>query len=211
MVLQRIYYFLKTRGGRPKTAWLDAAARAIAHLLQGQNKDGQWSYFFDATWKDAGHHAMCMLYLAEAASYPPHDRNRAILKALRRGARWMVDEALLQSKRGTKINWAVNKTACLYFTTEYFFIATPLARLAALDSKSGDEFRHEALELLRYVRTDLWDNGNCDTEGPYRLTEADIKIGYAWFGQSMGWSIYMLDELIEQMGWWKPVGKSKRK
>ena len=60
-----------------------------------------------------------------------------------------------------------------------------------------------SLEVLRYVRTDLWDNPRRDTEGPFRLTEAGIRVGYAWFGQSMGWAAYMLDDLIEQMGWWK--------
>jgi hypothetical protein len=150
-----------------------------------------------------------MQYLAEAAIYPPHNRNRSILSAQRRAALWLTRDPLLQTKRGTKINWAINTTACIYFTTEYFFIACPLTRVANMDPKDGDLWRHEALELMRYVRTDLWDNQNRDTEGPYRLTEAGIKIGYAWFGQSMGWCIYMLDELIEQMGWWKPDGKNR--
>jgi len=209
-MLQRVHRFLAARGGEPKAAWLAAAGRAVAHLLEGQAPDGQWPYYFGASWKDAGHHAMCLFHLAEAAAFPPHDRNPAILEALRRGGRWLMDDALLQTKRGTKINWARCRSACLYFTTEYFFIAAPLARLANLDAQNGDECRHEALELMRYVRSDLWDNENRDNEGPYRLTEAGIKLGYAWFGQSMGWCAYQLDELIEQMGWWEQTGASQR-
>lgn len=203
MALQRIYYFLEARGGKPKTTWLDAAGRAVAHLLEGQDSAGQWPYHVGASWKDAGHHAMCLLHLAEAAAFPPHDHNPAILEALQRGAHWLLDDALLQTKLGTKINWARCRSACLYFTTEYFFIAAPLARLAKLEANNREEYCHEALELMRYVRSDLWDNANYDSEGPYRLTEAGIKLGYAWFGQSMGWALYMLDELIEQMGWWE--------
>ncbi len=209
MMLQRIYYYLAKHGGKPKQVWLSAAGRAIKHLLAGQDRDGQWPYCVGDKWKDAGHHAMCMQYLVEAAAYPPHNRNRSILSALRRAAVWLSRDALLQTKKGTKINWAVNNTACLYFTAEYFFIASALTRFANMDdSKNGDIWRHEALELMRYVRTDLWNNAQRDNEGPFRLTEAGIKIGYAWFGQSMGWCVYTLDDLIEGMGWWKlPVNR----
>jgi len=211
MILQRVYYFLETKGGNPKTTWLKAAGRAVEHLLEGQSDTGQWPYFFDAKWEDAGHHAMCIFYLAKAASFSAHADNPEVSNALQRGARWVIDKALLQTKLGTKINWARSRTACLYFTSEYFFIAAALALMSNLDAQNGDEHRHEALELMRYVRTDLWDNVNYETEGPFRLTEAGIKIGYAWFGQSMGWAAYQLDELIENMGWWEKSIPEKKK
>jgi hypothetical protein len=204
MMLQNIYYFLEERGDKACPCWLNSAGLAVQHLLDGQKENGHWPYLFNAEWQDAGHHAMCMFYLMQAAKYPPHSTNKFIVETLERGARWLIDSALLQTKLGTKINWAAGRSACLYFTTEYFFIAAPLAQIANMGCKDNEEYRHEALELMRYVRTDLWNNQNYDKEGPFRLTEAGIKIGYAWFGQSMGWAIYQFDELIEQMGWWKP-------
>ena len=203
MMLKNVYYFLeKNCPEKADVAWIEGAKRAIKHIMEGQDEDGQWPYLVGAEWKDAGHHSMCMTYLIEAAyCFPCGDRSN-ISKALTRGANWLIDEALLQTKRGTKINWARGRSACLYFTAEYFFIAGSLAHMANLDSESAASCRHEALELMRYVRNDLWDNINYEAEGPAKLTEAGIKLGYAWFGQSMGWVIYQLDDLIDQMGWW---------
>jgi len=210
MMLPRIHAFLASRDGRPKAAWLDAAARARRHLLEGQDSEGQWPYYTGASWKDAGHHAMCLHYLAEAACASGAEKDRAVLTALRRGGRWLAEVPLLQTRRGTKIDWAVSSSACLYFTTEYFFIAAAFAWLAAVDTRAGARWRQEAIELLRYVRNALWDNENRREEGPYRLTEAGIKLGYAWFGQSMGWCLYTLDEVIAQCGWW-PRGRTGRR
>jgi hypothetical protein len=204
MALQRIYYFLKTKSGSiHEQEWLNAAERAVKHLLEGQAPSGQWPYYFDAGGCDAGHHSMCMFYLAEAASFPVKINKKTIWNSLQRGADWLIDEALLETQYGTKINWARNKSACLYFSSEYFLIAAALASTANMGVENADEYRHEALELMRYIRTDLWNNPNYETEGPLRLTEAGIKIGYAWFGQSMGWVVYQLDDMIEQMKWWE--------
>ena len=202
MMFHRIFSFLEERGGEPESAWLEAAARAVRHLLDGQDRNGHWPYYIDADWLDAGHHGMCLLHLAEAAEFPPHRGNPEIEGALTRAGRWLVEEGLLQTKRGTKVNWAVSRSACLYFTVEYFLVATPLARLSNVDPERRAVWRHEALELLRYVWTDLWDNANREAEGPFRLTEAGIRLGYAWFGQSMGWAAYQLEDLIDQLGWW---------
>lgn len=203
MMLQRIYHFLGENGADTKEEWPHASERGLEHLLAGQDSEGHWPYYFDADWLDVGHHAMCMFDLAGAAQFPPHRESTAIREALARSGQWLVDEGLLQTKRGTKINWAISRSACLYFTCEYFLTAAPLARLAVLDPGRRDLWAHEALELVRYVRTDLWDNPNAESEGPFKLTEAGIRIGYAWFGQSMGWAAYQLADLIEQMGWWE--------
>lgn len=203
MILKRIYYFLESNNAAPKKDWLQASNRAIEHLLQGQDSDGQWPYHFGAgkDRKDAGHHCMCMLYLLEASTLDSYDSGN-ILNALQRGAEWLIDQMLLPTRWGTKINWARYRSACIYFTVEYFLIAAPLMHLAKYDISNRDQYLYQSMELLRYVSSDLWNNANYEAEGPYRLTEGGIKIGYAWFGQSMGWAIYALDEIIEKLGAW---------
>ncbi|MCK5845247.1 MAG: hypothetical protein KAG97_11100, partial [Victivallales bacterium] len=133
MMLKSVYYFLKRKQyGGIKNEWIHGAERAVTHLLEGQAPNGQWPYFFDAEWNDAGHHSMCMFYLIESVFHNPSEKDdmQRVLKALRQGARWTIDKALLQTKLGTKINWATHKSASLYFSAEYFLIAAPLARMA---------------------------------------------------------------------------------
>ncbi len=199
MMLRRIYFFLEHQNFTVRNEWLTASDRAIAHLLEGQDEDGQWPYLVGIQKKDAGHHAMCVLYLARAAGLAGISKRPDIVKALNRACRWLIDEALLQTKLGTKINWARSEGACLYFTNDYFITAAALANAALIDENNGREYLKESIELMRYVKTDLWNNCNYEKEGPAKLTEAGIKIGYAWFGQSMGWSVYHLDELLEQL------------
>lgn len=199
MMLRQIYFFLKRQNFKVKIEWCQASDRAITHLLMGQGEDGQWPYLVGAETEDAGHHGMCISYLSKAASLAGLSDNTEIEQALLKGSHWLIDQALLQTKLGTKINWARSKSACLYFTNDYFIIAAALAS-AANTVENNREFLTEAIELIRYIKTDLWNNPDYVQEGPVRLTEAGIKIGYAWFGQSMGWAVYQLDELIEQLG-----------
>jgi len=201
MMMLRVTQFFREAGEDPKPEWRRAAGRAVQHLIEGQDASGHWPYWIGANWLDVNHHAMCLFHLAQAAHYPPHNQDPAVAEALRRAGRWLVDEGLLQTKRGTKINWAIQQSACVYFTWGYFVTSAALARLGALDPVGREHWQHEALELLRYVRTDLWDNPASEAEGPFRLTEAGIRVGYAWFGQSMGWCLYLLNGLIEQMAW----------
>lgn len=209
MSFLRISDFLRENEAKPKEEWLKAAKRAIKHLLDGQDAEGQWPYLFDiensgyAKWRDMGHHAMCMFCLEKCCAYPPYKDDAKIEKALRRAGLWLTEIGLLQTKRGTKVNWALNGSALTYFTTEYFFIAAPLLRMSVLDAKNKKFWQHESLELMRYVRNDLWDNPEFKREGPFHLNESGIFQGYAWFGQSMGWVLYYMDHMIENMGWWK--------
>ena len=203
MMLLRIAGFLEAAGRPPPPAWRRAAQRAVRHLLAGQDSNGHWPYFVKEKSFDVGHHSMCTFCLAKAAADRTFRADPAVRRALTRAALWTVRDGLLQTKRGTKINWGISHSACVYFTAEYFLTAAPLARVAALDKRHGPLFRREAIELLRYVRTDLWDNAAWKTEGPFRLNEGYVVAGYAWFGQSMGWSLYQLDDLIERMGWWE--------
>lgn len=203
MTLLRLADFLERQGGAVRSDWRAAAARAVEHLLAGQLPNGHWPYWIGADWTDIGHHAMVLHHLAEAAAFPPHDRDPRIRHALVQGGRWLVDNGLLQTKLGTKINWRREQSACVYFTHDFFLTAGALGRLGTVDLPGRQEWHHEALELLRYVRTDLWDNPEYEREGPLLLTEAGLRAGYAWFGQSMGWCLYMLDDLIEQLGGWE--------
>ena len=207
-MLRRIAGFLEAHGRAPDPLWREAAGRAVEHLLAGQNADGHWPYWAGATWYDVGHHGMCMHHLAEALETADASEREAAIAAIVRGAEWLLDYGLLPGRKGTKIDWAMEHSACVYFTHGYFAVAAPLARLAALDPDSAPRWRREALELMRYVRTALWDNPSAEREGPFRLTEAGLCKGYAWFGQSMGWCLYLLDDLIEQLGWWQ--GESPR-
>jgi hypothetical protein len=87
------------------------------------------------------------------------------------------------------------------FTTQgYFFTSSALAQLAVLDKSRYEFWNHHACELLRYVRTDLWDNPQYETEGPFRLTEAGLAPGYAWHGQAMGWCCYLMDHVVVDLG-----------
>ncbi len=209
MTCTRVYHFLRKNGARPKEEWLDAAKRGVEHLLAGQDIEGQWPYLFDIEksgyhrWRDTGHHALCMQCLDRCYSLPPFNADRRILKALKRAALWLIEIGLLQTKRGSKINWALHGSALQYFTSEYFFVAGPVARLGALDPANRKFWLHESLEVMRYVRNDLWDNREWKKEGPFQLTEAGVTIGYAWFGQGMGWCLYFMDTMIDSMGWWK--------
>ena len=197
MMLRRIYFFLERQNFAIRNEWLMASDRAIAHLIEGQDDDGQWPYLVGIQKKDAGHHGMSLLYFVRATGMAGISKRPDIVKALTTACRWLIDEALLQTKLGTKINWARSEGACLYFTNDYFIIAAALANAALIDETNGQEYLKESTELMRYVKTDLWNNCNYEKEGPAKLTEAGIKIGYAWFGQSMGWSVYHLDELLE--------------
>ena len=197
MMLRRIYFFLERQNFAIRNEWLMASDRAIAHLIEGQDEDGQWPYLVGIQKKDAGHHGMSLLYFVRATGMAGISKRPDIVKALTTACRWLIDEALLQTKLGTKINWARSEGACLYFTNDYFIIAAALANAALIDETNGQEYLKESTELMRYVKTDLWNNCNYEKEGPAKLTEAGIKIGYAWFGQSMGWSVYHLDELLE--------------
>ncbi|MBT3377029.1 MAG: hypothetical protein HN742_16345 [Lentisphaerae bacterium] len=201
-MLRWVSTFVETRGGTPDSRWNQAADRAVEHLLDGQNEDGHWPYWAGATWHDVGHHGMCIFHLTEALENADSAEQEAVVEKLLRGAEWLLENGLLPSRKGTKIDWAVEKSACVYFTHGYFAVAAPLARLAALDPHHSAAWHHAALELLRYVRTTLWDNADAEKEGPFRLTEAGLCKGYAWFGQSMGWCLYLLDDLIGQLGWW---------
>ena len=202
-MLRRIAGFLEARGRAPNPLWRAAAKRAVGHLLAGQNADGHWPYWAGATWYDVGHHGMCMHHLAEALGTADASERATGVAAIVRGAEWLLDYGLLPGRKGTKIDWAMEHSACVYFTHGYFAVAAPLARLAAFTPCGAARWRHEALELMRYVRTALWDNPNASREGPFRLTEAGLCKGYAWFGQSMGWCLYLLDDLIDQLGWWR--------
>ena len=202
MMLERIYHFLKANGHIPKQEWRAAAQRAVNHLIESQLPNGHFPYRAGAAWLDMNHHGMCMFHLAEVAEYSPHKENPAVRDSLLRGGRWLTEEGLLQTKKGTKIDWAIQRSCCVYFTWGYFVTSAPLARIARFDSKNGESWKHEALELLRYVRTDLWNNPEKNREGPFLISEAGLHGGYSFLGQSMGWCLYQLNDLITEMGWW---------
>ena len=202
MMLQRIYYFLKENGSEVRKEWLEAAARGIKHLVDTQMENGHWAYWVGVDWYDMNHHGMVMFYLAESAEYPPHNKDPEIKKAPVKGGEWLVKEGILHTEKGSKLDWAIQRSACIYFTWGYFITSAPLCKLSAIEPERKKFWQNEALELLRYVWRDLWNNPEKEKEGPFRLTEGNLKIGYSWFGQSLGWCLYQLDNLIEQMGWW---------
>lgn len=180
-------------------AWEEAVLRAMERLLQGQDASGQWPYrlgMIDTYPCDMNHHGMLMLMQGEL--YRVYQDQR-LLDALVLGGRWLVEDAFLPTPHGTKHNWAFQQSACLYFTAGYFFTSSALAQLAALDEDRYEYWNHQARELLRYVRTDLWDNPRYETEGPFRLTEAGLAPGYAWHGQAMGWCTYLMDHLLADL------------
>ncbi len=183
-----------------KSAWKEAATRAIERLLQGQDASGQWPYrlgMIDSFPCDMNHHGMLMLMVGEIYRIILDPR---LLDALVLGGQWLTEDAFLQTQHGAKHNWAFQRSACLYFTAGYFFTSSALAQLAALDESRRDYWNHHARELLRYVRTDLWDNPQHETEGPFRLTEAGLAPGYAWHGQAMGWCCYLMDHVLVDLG-----------
>lgn len=179
--------------------WNAAVTRAIERILQGQDASGQWPYrlgLMDSFPCDMNHHGMLMLMVGEL--YRVFDDPR-LLDALVVGGQWLTEDAFLATPHGSKHNWAFQRSACLYFTAGYFFTSSALAQLAALDESRRDYWNHHARELLRYVRTDLWDNPQHETEGPFRLTEAGLAPGYAWHGQAMGWCCYLMDHLLHDL------------
>jgi hypothetical protein len=183
-----------------KPVWKEAATRSIERLLQGQDASGQWPYrlgMIDTYPCDMNHHGMLMLMVGELYRIFPDPR---LLDALTLGGQWLVEDAFLQTPHGTKHNWAFQRSACLYFTAGYFFTSSALAQLAVLDKSRHEFWNHHARELLRYVRTDLWDNPQYETEGPFRLTEAGLAPGYAWHGQAMGWCTYLMDHVLADLG-----------
>jgi hypothetical protein len=183
-----------------KAEWKAATTRSIERLLQGQDASGQWPYrlgMIDTYPCDMNHHGMLMLMVGEMYRIVPDPR---LLDALILGGRWLVEDAFLQTPHGAKHNWTFQRSACLYFTAGYFFTASALAQLAVLDEARHELWGYHARELLRYVRNDLWDNPNYETEGPFRLTEAGLAPGYAWHGQAMGWCCYLMDHVLADLG-----------
>jgi len=203
MMLIRISDFLEKHQHSINPEWEQASVRAVKHLLSGQDRNGHWPYFKNGKGFDVGHHSLCMFCLAKIIEHPRFSDNKKILHTLVRAGLWTVNEGLLQTKRGTKINWAINHSACSYFTAEYFLVAASLMRVAALKTRESRIFQREALELLRYVRTDLWENSEAEKQGPFRLTEGYLCAGYAWFGQSMAWVLYFFNDLLGKIGWLK--------
>lgn len=191
-----IHRFLSAQGHPVKAAWWEAAERSVERLLEGQDSSGQWPYRMGPIEEcpcDMNHHGMLMLYVGEL--YRIFEDVR-LQEALVKGGLWLVEDATLPTPHGTKHNWAFQRSACLYFTAGYFFTSSALAQLATLDGAHSAYWELQALELLRYVRTDLWNNPNQAVEGPFLLTEAGMAPGYAWHGQAMGWCVYLMDHLL---------------
>ena len=78
MMLQRIYYFLKENGNETRAEWLEAARRAVKHLIVSQMNNGHWAYLVGADWYDMNHHGMVMFHLAEASEFAPHNQDLGI-------------------------------------------------------------------------------------------------------------------------------------
>lgn len=200
MSLAHIWRFLREQGAEAKDAWIEAAERTVPRVVEGQDPTGQWPYRMgqiDQYPCDMNHQGMLMLLAGELHR---HFGGDDLLQALVRGGEWLVEDALLHTEHGTKHNWTFQKSACLYFSWGYFMTGAALAQLATLDLERAETWKHEARELLRYVRTDLWGNRNCEREGPFKLTEAGMAPGYAWHGQSMGWCTYEMDHILRDMG-----------
>jgi len=145
---------------------------------------------------------MVMIHLEEAIEYSLKNR-QDVKKALFKGAEWLRDQGIIQTKWGNKLDWSIEWGACIYFTHSYFMISSALARLGKLDPENKSHWQHESLELLRYVRTRLWDHkfGDYDNDGPFRPSECGLTYGAAWFGQSLGWCLYMLDDCVDQFNY----------
>lgn len=201
VALTHIHDFLAAAGYRTNPAWLEAVERALPRLLAGQEPTGQWPYRLDELDKypcDMNHHGMMMVHLGDL--YRRFEQPE-LLDALRLGGEWIVEDCVLHTEHGSKHNWVFQKSACLYFTWGYFMTASALQQLAALDEAQANHWSHEARELLRYVRTDLWHNARYETEGPFKLTEGGWAPGYAWHGQSMGWCCYQMDHILCDLGY----------
>ena len=213
VALSQISDFLEAQGIVPKAEWLEAARRTIPRIVDGQEATGQWPYrkdMLDAFPCDMNHHGMVMVHVGDI-----YERfgDPALLDVLIRGGEWLVEDALLHTERGTKHNWTHQRSACLYFSWGYFMTSSALAKLAHLDASRAEHWAHEAREIMRYVRSDLWHNprlarltegtNECipyTEKGPVKLTEGGWAPGYAWHGQSMGWSCYQMDHLLSDLG-----------
>lgn len=202
MMLQRIYYFLKENNYPVKQEWIDAASRAIKHLISILNEDKHWPYMNDCKWIDVNHHGMTMYYLIQAGRYEPHCNDSALKKALLESGKWLTENGLLHTEKGSKPDWAIQQSACIYFSWGYFVMAAPLACLGNVDPANRRYWHDEVKELMRYVKTSLWNNPKYDEEGPMKVSEGGLTKGFAFFGQSLAWCLYQLDELIEETGNW---------
>jgi hypothetical protein len=194
--LCQIHRFLSVNGYEVNPVWMEAAQRTLDRLLEGQDITGQWPYrmgMIDIYPCDMNHHGMLMLLVGELYRILGDER---LLEALILGGQWLVEDALLPTPQGSRHNWTFQRSACLYFTAGYFFTSSALAQLAVLDRDNALYWREQAVELLRYVRNDLWDNPAYETEGPFLLTEAGMAPGYAWHGQAMAWCTYLMDHVL---------------
>jgi len=202
MMLQRIYYFLKENGCPARQEWLDAASRAVKHLISILNEEKHWPYMNDCKWIDVNHHGMTMYYLLQAGKYEPHCHDEALKTALLESGKWLTEKGLLHTEKGSKPDWAIQQSACIYFTWGYFVMAAPLACLGNIDPANRRYWYNEATELMRYVKTSLWNNQKYEEEGPMKVSEGGLTKGFAFFGQSLGWCLYQMDELLEETNCW---------
>ena len=203
MSLLHIYDFVKENGGPADPRWLEAAQRTIPRIIAGQEDTGQWPYRLGEIEKypcDMNHHGMLAMTACEIYSRLP---DPDLLDRLIRGAYFLTEDTFLHTERGTKHNWAYQRSACLYFTQGYFLTSSYLALLSQLDKDHGDTWAHEAREIMRYVRTDLW---HCPApgyehleEGPYRMTEQGLAPGYAFHGQALAWCSYQMDYFMRAL------------
>lgn len=199
MMLQKIYYFLKENAFPVKQEWLNAASRAVKHLLSVLNEEKHWPYMDDCKWIDVNHHGMTMYYLLKASEYEPHCHDENVRQVLIESGKWLTEKGLLHTEKGSKPDWALQQSACIYFSWGYFVMGTPLACLGRIDPANKRYWHNEAMELMRYVKTSLWNNPKYKEEGPMKISEGGLTKGFAFFGQSLGWCLYQLDELINEI------------